>query len=198
MIHKTLIAAVLLASTTLAGDVKLSKRGALLFSEDFSGAALASEWKGKPGKWEVHNGVVIVSEVKEDKHVAVRRHPLSYHDAIIELWFEMDGANAVHISLNSKDGHVCRVIVNKAGMTLQLDRPLPVEKLVSSPVQIEQGKWHKLVFEVRGRKMIAQLDDNAPISAENVNIDVDKIDIGLPVGGVSAQLKGLKVFAPLK
>ena len=43
--------------------------------------------------------------------------------------------------------------------------------------------------------MIAQIDDAPPISGENPRVDVDKADFGIPVGGVSAKVKGLKVYA---
>ena len=43
--------------------------------------------------------------------------------------------------------------------------------------------------------MTAQIDDLAPFSGENPRVDVDKTDIGIPVAGVSAKIKNLKVYA---
>jgi hypothetical protein len=43
--------------------------------------------------------------------------------------------------------------------------------------------------------MVAQLDDSAPITGENPRVDVEKTDLGIPVGGVYAKVKGLKVYA---
>ena len=190
----------LAATPLLAGDASFDARGQLLFSENFSSSALPQGWAGKPGKWEMTGDAVKVSEVPEDKHAAVRRHPLQYHDAIFEFWFEMDGARTVALSINNKGGHVCRLIVTPRGSTLQVDQPnansdQKAIKLATSTTPVEPGKWHKAVVEVHGPRMIAQIDDAAPITGENPRVDVDKTDLGLPVGGVSAKLKDVKVYA---
>jgi hypothetical protein len=194
----------LLAAAPLlfAGDAKFSERGKLLFSDDFSGPSMAQGWGGKPGKWEMIDGAVKVSQVKEDNHAAVRRHPLpQYRDAIFEFSFEFDGANTIGLSLNNKGGHVCRLTINgKTGMTLQVDAPnansdLKAVKLATSTTPVEAGKWHKVVVEVHGPVMIAQLDDGPLLTGENARVDVDKTDLGIPVGGVSAKVKGVKVYA---
>jgi hypothetical protein len=201
-IHKILMAGALLtaASFLLADEARFDARGQLLFSDDFAGPTLAKEWVGKPGKWEMVDGAAKVSEVAEDKHAAVRRHPLLYHDAIFEFSFQLDGARTIGLSLNNRGGHVCRLMVNAKGMTLQVDQPnaksdLKAVKLATSTTPVESGKWHKVVVEVHGPRMIAQMDDAPPISGENPRVDVDKVDLGIPVGGVSAKVKGLKVYA---
>src|SRR5260370_6539440 len=100
----------------------------------------------------------------EDKHAAVRRHPLAYHDAIFEFAFRFDGAKTVHLSINNKDGHVCRLIISPKGMILQTDKPAKLEvkpeRLASLDTPIAPGEWHKVVVEVRGKRMTAQLDGN--------------------------------------
>jgi len=203
--YKTLFSLIgpLLAAAPLifAGDAKFSDRGQLLFSDDFSGPSMAQGWIGKPGKWEMVDGAVKVSEAPEDKHAAVRRHPLpQYRDAIFEFSFEFDGAHTIGLSLNNKGGHVCRVMISAKAMILQVDAPNPKSdlktvRLAASTTPVESGKWHKLVVEVHGPVMIAQLDDAPPITGENPRVDVDKTDLGIPVGGVSAKVKGLKVYA---
>src|SRR6478609_6434907 len=106
--HNRLLAAgamLLLAAVSIAAatsEPALSGRGKLLFSDDFNGSAPASGWTGPKGLWEVFNGAMKGSERPEDKHAAVRRHPLQYHDAIFEFAFRFDGAKAVHLSLNNK------------------------------------------------------------------------------------------------
>jgi len=189
------------APLLFAGDAKFSERGKLVFSDDFSGSAMAPGWNGKPGKWEMVDGAVKVSQVKEDNHAAVRRHALPpYHDAIFEFSFEFDGATAIGLSLNNKGGHVCRLMISPKGMTLQVDAPnatseLKAVRLATSTTPVESGKWHKVVVEVHGPTMIAQLDEGPAISGENARVDVDKTDVGIPVGGVSAKVKGLKVYS---
>jgi hypothetical protein len=196
----SLSGALLAAASLYAADAQIGARGKLLFSDDLSGPAMAPGWGGKLGKWEMVDGAVKVSQVKEDNHAAVRRHALQYHDAIFEFSFEFDGATAIGLSLNNKGGHVCRLTVNPKGMALVVDKPnatseLPMVRLAASTNPVASGAWHKVVVEVVGPRMIAQMDDGAAITGENPRVDVDKIDFGIPVGGVSAQVKGVKVYA---
>ena len=60
---------------------------------------------------------------------------------------------------------------------------------------VTPGQWHKAVVEIRGGKMLAQIDGGQVVSAESARIDVEKTDLGFPVGGVSALLDNVKVFA---
>src|SRR5581483_5590216 len=189
-----------LAPFLFSADAQFDARGAVLFSDDFSGSTLAKGWMGKPGKWEMADGAAKVSEMPEDKHAAVRRHPLQYHDAISELSFEFDGAKMIALSINNKGGHVYRAMVTPKGLILQVDQPnhdsdQKAVRLAASTAAIEPGKWHKLVLEVKGPRMIAQVDDGPAISGENARVDVEKTDVGIPVGGVSAQVKGLRVYS---
>jgi hypothetical protein len=191
----------LMMVSALAVCAFASERGALIYSEDFSGSSMPAGWNGKPGKWEMADGAVKVSEVPEDKHAAVRRHPLAqYHDAMFEFQFELDGARMIALSLNNKGGHVCRAQVTPNGVILQVDQPnanseLKALRLAASTARIEPGKWHKLVVEVRGPKMTAQVDDMPPVTGENPRVDVDKTDLGIPVAGVSAKVKNVRVYA---
>ena len=150
-----------------------AERGKLIFSENFSGSVLASGWNGKPGAWEVANGAVKISEKAEDKHAAVRRHPLKYRDAMFEFSFQFDGAKMIALSLNNKDGHVCRLSINPRGMVLQTDKPnqksdVKPERLASLNTAVEEGKWHNVVVQVQGRSF--------------------------PVSGVCALLKTVRVY----
>lgn len=177
----------------------LSERGKLLFSDDFNGSALAAGWVGKPGNWEIANGAAKAAERAEDKHAAVRRHPLAYHDAIFEFSFRLDGARMLGLSLNNKNGHVCRLTVTPKGLLLQTDKPnaksdLKPERLATLDTPIEAGKWHTVVVEVRGKRMTAQLDGKQTLGGESARVDVDKTDFGFPVGGVSASIDYVRVY----
>lgn len=202
--HNRLIAAgaaLLLAGFCFAAatsDPALSDRGKLLFSDDFNGDALQAGWGKGPGLWEVANGALKGSERPEDKHNAVRRHPLQYHDAIFEFAFRFDGAKAAHLSINNKDGHVCRLILTPKGMVLQTDKPAKLdvkpERLATLDTPISAGEWHKVIVEVRGKRMTAQLDGKQTISGESARVDVDKGDFGFPVSGVSASFDYVRVY----
>lgn len=85
-------------------------------------------------------------------------------------------------------------------MTLQTDQPnhdsdVKAARLATAALAVDPGKWHRVVVEVHGPRMIAQIDDAPPISGESPRVDVDKIDFGIPVSGVSAEIKGIKVYS---
>ena len=194
-------AAALLAvlASAAATDPAFSERGKLLFSDDFSAATLKPGWAGKPGKWEIVNGAAMISERTEDKHAAVRRHPLQYHDAIFEFSFQFNGAKMLALSINNKGGHVCRLQISPTGMILQTDKPnatsdLKTVRLAAAQFPVEAGKWHKVVLEVRGKRMTAQIDGKQTVTGENALVDVDKTDFGFPVAGVSALLANIRIF----
>jgi hypothetical protein len=198
--HNRLIAALLLAGFCFAASTEpgFSDRGKVLFSDDFNGSALDAGWGKGPGLWEVTGGAVKGSERPEDHHNAVRRHPLQYHDAVFEFTVRFDGAKAAHLSINNKDGHVCRLILTPKGMVLQTDKPAKLdikpEKLAALDTPISTGEWHKVVLEVRGRRMTAQLDGKQTISGESARVDVEKGDFGFPVSGVSASFDYVRVY----
>jgi hypothetical protein len=179
-----------------ADELALSARGSLLFSDDFS--ATAAVWAGKTGDWDIANGVVKVAERPEDHHDAVRRHPLRFHDGVFEFSFRFDGAERVALMLNEKNAHVCFLYLTPKGMYLQTGKLAgnigEARKLASLDTPIEVGKWHKAVVEVRGARMTAQLDGKRSIAGESSRIDVDKIDFGFLVGGLSASLDDVKVY----
>lgn len=201
---KLLLAAVALALAAFAfaaatNGPAFSERGKLLFSDEFNGSALDSAWMGKPGKWEMANGSLRGSEQAADHHAAVRRHPLAYNDAIFEFAFQFDGGKAVHLSINNKGGHVCRLILTPTGMTLNVDKPnatseLKPEKLAALETPIASGVMHKVVVEVHGSHMMAQLDGKQSITGESPRIDVDKADFGFPVQGTSVLIDYVRVY----
>ena len=200
--HQTFAAATLLAASlafAASSDPAFSARGKQLFSDDFTGAAFAAGWNGDKGNWVVADGAAKASEKPEDKHAAVRRHPLAYHDAVFEFSFRFDGAKAFNLSLNNKGGHVCRLIITPKSLVLQTDKPnaksdLKPEKLASLDTTVAPGQWHKVVVEVHGKKMTAQLDGKESLSGESARVDVDKLDFGFPVSGVSASIDYVRVY----
>ena len=83
-------------------------------------------------------------------------------------------------------------------MVLQTDKPAKLdvkpERLAAVDTAIAAGEWHKVVVEVRGKRMTAQLDGKQTISGESGRVDVDKSDFGFPVSGVSASFDYVRVY----
>jgi hypothetical protein len=181
-----------------AAGTEPARKGALLLEDDFSGSAIHGDWKQPKGKWRVGQGVLTGVEVAADKHAAVMRRPVAYHDAVIEFSFRLDGARLLHLSLNSKQGHVCRVTVDSKGFTLRKDKTNArstdkAEALARAAVVFETGKWYTMRVEVRGAKIRAEAGGQTA-EGSHPGIDVDKADIGFPVVGDSASIDYVKVW----
>jgi hypothetical protein len=59
---------------------------------------------------------------------------------------------------------------------------------------VEPGKWHKGVLEVRGKRVIAQLDDKPPIAGETPVMDVDKYSFCLLVQGKRTSFDYIRIY----
>jgi Domain of Unknown Function (DUF1080) len=205
--HRTLLVAAcaLLAAAGLRAadptpEVKplLTERGKLLFSDDLS-QALGKEWKAGKGKWEVADGVIKASEVADDKHAAVVRHSLPFHDVAIGYSFKLDGAKATSLSINTAKNHLCRVIVRPTGLTVQKDDtdkdgPDKVVVFETRKVEIKPGEWHTLLVEIQGKEMVATLDGMETAFGSHEMLDADKANFGLTVSGESVSFKDLRVW----
>lgn len=168
----------------------------VLLQDDF--AQLDPAWKIAKGKWEITGGALKGVELPADKHAAVLRRPVAYHDAVIEFRVKLEGAKTAHLSLNSRQGHVCRVVFDSEGFSLRkdktnaksADRPVALGR---QGVALGGGQWHRVTVTVRGRVLSAQVDGGPVLSGEHEGIDVDKVDVGFPVTGDSASFDDLRV-----
>ncbi|MDX1984822.1 MAG: family 16 glycoside hydrolase [Bryobacteraceae bacterium] len=182
-----------------AAETEPARRGALLLEDDFSAASIHPAWRQAKGQWQIVNGALKGVEIASDKHAAVVRRPVAYHDAVIEFSFRLDGARLMHLSLNSSKGHACRVTVDPKGFTLRKDKTNAkstdkAELLARREMKFEPGKWYTMTVEVRGQRMSARVNGQSAEGAHE-GIDVDKADIGFPVAGDSASIDNVKVWA---
>ncbi len=178
---------------------QMADRGKLLLSDDFSGSAIDPRWKMAKGKWELVNGALKGVELKTDDHAAVIRTPVSYHNAIIQITFKFDGGKQFSISLNNQKGHVCRAIISPTKLSINkdkankqsVDKP---ERLGDLALKLQPGQWYEMTLEVQGAEILASLGKDQIIHGENAGIDIDKSDVGLPVGGEGVSFGYVRVW----
>ncbi len=198
-------AAILLVSASAAdptGPVPATvmlQPGKLLISDDLA-APMSKEWKVAKGKWEVIEGAIHSSELLADKHGAVARRSLPMKDAIIAYSFKIDGAKKTTLSLNAAKGHLCRVLLDTRGVTVQKDdqdgkkgpdKPMPLD---TAKADIRPGQWHTLVVELHGPDILATVDGKHTAFGSHPAIDKEKANFGLTVAGESASFKNLRVW----
>ena len=166
--------------------------------DSFGSKNLDPAWKVMKGKWEIKDGALTGSELTEDKHNAVVRRPLGIRNGKIALSIRLDGAKSAHVSINQKGGHLFRVILTPAGITLQKDKPNATSEekasvLAKSPMPVAAGVWHTVEIEMNGSKVTAVIDGKLKLEGDNPKLDVEKVDFGFPVSGVSASYDNVKI-----
>jgi hypothetical protein len=189
---------VALARSALA-RVQFSERGKLLFEDEFSGTALAPGWTGTPGDWRVAEGSLTLSETP-GRETTERLRPLRFHDAVFEFTFRANPVSWINFTLQTVSGDLCRLALGRGNMHTLVTKPLSsqhfskVEMLDESNMTAEAGQWHQAVVEVRGRRIVARVDDRFIITGESARIDVDKTSFALGIDGGVASFDGIKVY----
>lgn len=190
----------MLAGLVSAAEIQPVKRGKLLFEDDFNGSALSAGWKTAKGKWALSGGKLKGVELPADKHAAVVRHDVAFRDAVMELSFKMDaGAKMTALSLNSAKGHSCRVTIRPDVMIVQKDKTNAksddkAEVLAKHPMKFEPGKWYTLTLEIRGKQMMARINNGPAVGGSSDGILIDRTNIGLPVSGDGVTFDYVRVW----
>lgn len=199
-----LLAVLALTSTGFAADpapeakTLMTIRGKSIVSDDLKETDLKG-WKVAKGKWEIADGVLHGEEVAADKHPAVTRHAASFKDAVIQYDFKLDGAKVTTLSINDAKEHLCRVVINSTGFTVQKDDrdhegpdKAVVFQRVATP--IKPGEWHTLVIEILGKEMVATLDGEKTGLGEHERIADPKANLGFTVSGQGVSFRNLRVW----
>ena len=171
-----------------------------VLNDSLSSGKLDPAWKIAKGKWEIKDGALTGSELPEDKHNAVVRRALGIRNGAISVAVRLDGAKSAHISINQKGGHLFRVILTPSGATLQKDKPNATSEekaqlLAKSTAALSTGAWHTVEIVMNGSHVTALIDGKVKLEGDNAKLDVEKVDFGFPVSGVSASYRNVKVTA---
>jgi hypothetical protein len=179
----------------------LSERGKLVLADEFN-RPLQPEWKPNRGTWVIVDGVLRGAERKEDNHAAVLRRRLKGHDFIYQFAFQFDGATRIGLNVDDPRGHCCLAALTPEGFTVirathAEDTNDKRVHLDANRTPIKPGVWHTLVFEVRGKDVLASVDGTAVAFGAHAAIDVDKASFAISVSGTSASFKNLRVWEAL-
>ncbi len=184
-----------------SADLKplLAKPGKLVVDESFTGAALPSSWGGVQGDWQVREGAVVGKEKASDEHPAVLFLNQPHRDSILRISFKLDGAKNFGVSLNHLKGHLFRVTVDEEGLTLLKDKDKKDPNSKSATLgktsgKFAPGKWHTLMIETQGAKVIIQADNGAKIEASHPELDVDKTGYRFVMRSESLRVTDVKVW----
>ncbi|MDB6007144.1 MAG: hypothetical protein JWR15_4131 [Prosthecobacter sp.] len=185
-----IIAAIVITGMVSAADVPaqpLAKKGALIFSDDFSTPEVGKAWREQWPALTIADGALNISQVKPE-HSAVGLVPVGKKDVVIEFKFKLGGAKSINAVCNDRDfkeghaGHICRVSLtprqifladDKERLTHEIEamkkdpaRKAEVAKLVagrsvSIPTKLDPSRWYQLAIEIVGDEMRVSLDGKA-------------------------------------
>ena len=184
----------------------ISKKGKLLFEDDFEGTEARSEWR-RPlhgTQWEISKGVFKgIPSTKEFQ--ASRAHhtgktpsmllKVGARDCIIQISVKISrGLDAAHIGFNegptqTTSGHIFRLIldVNK-GVFLRKDRNSQVsddkdEILDQSDWKPMRNHWIAVLIETQKEKVVAQIVDGPTLEMQSSRFNVSKASANLKARG---------------
>lgn len=200
----SLLASFLFALTFVnAADVPepktvMTERAKLLFSDDLTRQP-GQEWKIGKGKWEISDGVLKGTELKEEKHGAVMRHAVKFENAVVQFSFKLDSVRSISLTINDATGHVGRVAITPRGFSVRKDKhdkksPDQAALLDEKKIALKPGEWHTMVVEMQGKEMSATLDGKMTAFGAHDSFTVEKANVGLAVGGDSVSFKNLRVW----
>lgn len=177
----------------------LATPGKATAEDAFAGSALAKTWSTAKGDWQVHDGTLVGKEKKEDNHAAVCALAVPNHDSILRFSFKFDGSNALSVSYNSAKGHLFRVNITPASVTVatDVDKKDPDSKSVpigKADAKFETGQWYTIQVEVKGQKVAVQSDNGVKIEGSNPTLDVDKTGYRFVTRGESVVLADVKAW----
>jgi hypothetical protein len=189
-----------------AADPKpLGTVGKELFNESFAKPKLADTWKTGPGTYEVSEGVLKVSEKKDDMHAAAFRAMIPVQDVVVECKFKFDGAKSFHVGfdpaageLPGRKGHLLNVILTDKTLVIQKpadkeNTEIKAKQLAKADVKLDDKEWHTLRVACVGGKVQAVLDGKHTAEGEDSEIKVKKPAVVFRVGGESVSLKSVVV-----
>ena len=210
---------------TFAADAPahpISKKGALIFSDDFERTGLGA-WKQNCQTFTVADGVLKGSQTRGD-HGAVAAVHVAFSDAVIEFKFRFEGATGINAVCDDKAwtashaGHICRATITPKLIRLGDDREGGMrndilemrrdpkrkaegDKLVESrtktfPMSITTGEWHRLTMEISGDEMRVSLDDRPAGFLKSPGIaHPTKSDFHFTVSGKDALFDDVRIWS---
>jgi len=199
----TLLAALALASSNgfagKATDLKPSQPGKLVVDEKFAGGALPKLWAAAKGDWQVRDGALVGKEKASDKHAAVIGLNQPNRNSVIRFSFQLNGAKALHLSLNHAKGHLFRVVVTPETVSVRkdVDKRDPKSKAVAlgnAQTKFATGQWYTMLVEIAGPKVAVQTDNGAKLAGNHPGLDVDKTGYRFVTSGESVMISDLKVW----
>jgi len=177
----------------------LAKPGTVVLEERFDGQELAKGWAVNKGTWQIKDGTVVGKEKKEDMHAAVLTLQKPFQNTVVRFSFKRDGAQGFNLSFNHPKGHLFRIIVNDASLSLNKDKDAKDAKskaavLGKADGKFPAGQWITMQIEVAGDKVVVQADNGVKVEGHDPALAVEKTGYRFVTKGESLLLDDLTIW----
>ncbi len=203
-----LVAAALLCSLAVpafaeknaALEAKLVPPGKVLHEDDFARDELGDEYRVAKGSWTVKDGTLVGKELKADEHAAVVGFGKPFSEGIVQFSFKLNGAKAMHLSLNDRDGHLFRAIVTPDGVVFRTDKDKKDPKSKSevlgrSKKPFKPSEWYTLQLETFGPTAVLTVDDGVQFRVTHAGIGGQKTGYRIVTRGEGLQLDDIVIVS---
>ncbi len=181
----------------------ISKRGALLFADDFSTGSLAPSWSVIGGTWDVVNGKLVGSSAPTERDPNVG-HMVATDRAIVQFTFSFTGSGQPGTRLNHKEvadpQHLLAVRIAPPKVTLTelsgWSTTTMATPLDNATAPLASGTVYTGVLEVLDRKVAFSIDGTLVVSGSTVDQSATpKNHLILAAYGATVSYDDVKVWA---
>ena len=176
----------------------LAKRGSLLFKDDFTAVSFKKNWRQGAGQFKIVDDALRLNDKPREGHHPYAGHRIDLTDAIIQFRFRFESARTMFVGLDRKGAHVARIVIQPRGFRIQ--RTVGIGKTTKSTVvdkvayAFKPGRWYTMLWEIRGKEMVAQVDNRCVVFGAIDGIDVGKLQIQLMSTGGAAWYDQLRIW----
>jgi hypothetical protein len=195
---QTLTILLAFSSALLADDAKpLLVTPGKVVAEPTLKEPLDATWSVVKGTWEVKDGEIIASELKEQKHAAVLWQKVGLQSAVIDCEFMFDGAGSFIIGCDGTK-HVGRVSITRGSAKISDDSTAvkgvkPPTTLAEAKFDLKPGEWHHARLEWTGDKMAARIDGHE-LQGSAAALSTAKTRWWFAVSGAKLHLRHVKAW----
>ena len=153
----------------------ITKRSALVFSDNFSSGSFKPDWQVVGGIWSVVDQHLVGSQPTGENDPNIGRS-MPVDRVVIQFAFRLGAAGRAGIRLNAKSAdpqHLVNVSVAETAVTLSemsgWASSTKSNKLQTTPVKLTVGKWYTGVFEIFGNDVAFGIDGKLVVSGTTVD-----------------------------
>jgi hypothetical protein len=185
----------LFLSALHAADPSPAQPGRVISAPDFR-QPLGSEWSVAKGSWVPKDGVLVATEISDEKHSAVLHLTTGPVPLVFECEFRFNGGKVFYVGCDG-DKHVGRVVVTAKSAKLcedstEVKGKTPSHVLAEVTGNYQRGEWQKLRIEYSGDQMTAHLNDQE-LKAQHPYLATPKKRWWFAAGGQTVEIRSVKV-----